>query len=180
MSREQKEVYDKAYPTCQNMLGDKFLWKDENDALIGPLSSLLYVPSIANLYLEFAAELGKLPGLSREAREVAILATGSVFDCRYELYSHARLAASTSLSKVQIESARTGQKPLGEHAWDEQCDVAFDVAIELTRNHGPMVDDHWRKAQKVFGMEGAAALIQYVALYAYTCVLLNAVDEPVP
>ena len=180
LNTEQKAVYDEAFATCTAMLGDKFAWKDEKGALIGPLSPLIYSPALANLYLDFASELGKIPGLPKKAREVAILVTGHVFDSRYELYSHERLAAETGLSAIQIEAVKQGKKPSGVDALDEQCDLAFDMAMVLTVRRGPLSEEMWVRAETKLGKTGAMALVQYVALYSYTCILLNAVDEPVP
>ena len=180
LNPEQKEVYDAAYATCASMLGDRFRWKDESGALIGPLSPLLYHPRLARLYLQFASELGRLSALPEHAREVAILATGSVFDSRYELYAHERLAAAKGVSEAQIESVKVGKKPTGENALDEHCELAFDVALELTEKRGVLGQESWERATRAFGREGVLVLIHYVALYSYTCILLNAVDEPVP
>ena len=104
LNPEQKEVYDVAYKTCASMPEDRFRWKDDGDALIGPLSPLLYNPPLARLYLQFASESAKLSALPEHAREIAILTTGSVFDSRYELYAHERLAAAKGLNEIQIES----------------------------------------------------------------------------
>lgn len=180
MSSEQHEAFDEASDICSNMFGDKFLYKNQDGAFIGPFAPLLYTPSIVDPFFKLVVELGKLPGLPAPSREVAILATGSSFESKYELYAHERVAASTSLTKPQIDSVKSGKKPLGDHALDKQGEIAFDVAIELSHKRGPMTIANWERAEKAFGKEGAAALIQYVAVYAYTCVLLNGVDAPVP
>lgn len=180
LSSEQHKAFDEASDICSNMFGDKFLYKDDNGAFIGPFAPLLYTPAIVDPFFKLVVELGKLPGFPAPAREVAILATGSVFKSKYELYAHERVAASTNLSKAQIVAVKSGQKPSGSDALDEQCEVAFEVARELAGKHGPMADATWKKAEGAFGKEGAAALIQYVAIYGYTCILLNAVDAPVP
>lgn len=184
LNAEQKQVYDEAYGICQKMLGDRFAWKDDHEALIGPLSSLMYSPPLARLYLSFAAELGRASTLvqfTQEAREVAILATGAAFSSSYELYAHERIALTTSLSAVQIDLIKQGRKPTGEIALNSQCELAFDVATELTaHNRGPLSDETWRRAESMLGRTATLILVQYVALYSYTCILLNAVNEPVP
>lgn len=75
---------------------------------------------------------------------------------------------------------KSGKKPFGDNALDEQGNVAFDVAIELSHKQGPMTEANWKRAEHAFGKEGTAALIQYVGVYAYTCISLNGVDAPVP
>lgn len=180
LTTEQRKAYDEASEICSNVFGDKFLYKTKDGAFIGPFAPLLYTPSLIDPFFKLVVELGKLPGLPGPAREVAILATGSRFKSKYELYAHERVAASTSLTAAQIESVRSGKKPLGDDALDEQGNVAFDVALELSHSQGPMSGANWKRAEHAFGNEGTAALIQYVGVYAYTCVLLNGVDAPVP
>ena len=180
LTTEQQRAHDEASEICSSVFGNKFLYKNEQGAFIGPFAPLLYTPSLVDPFFKLVVELGKLPGLPGPAREIAILATGSRFKSNYELYAHERVAASTGLTAAQIESVKSGKKPLGGDALDEQGDVAFDVAIELSRKPGPMTDDNWKRAERAFGKGGTAALIQYVGVYAYTCVLLNGVDVPVP
>ncbi len=180
LSSEQHKAFDEASDICSNMFGDKFLYKDNDGAFIGPFAPLMYTPTIVDPFLKLVVELGKLPELPVPAREVAILATGSIFRAKYEIYAHERVAASTNLTETQIDQVKSGKKPSGKDALDEQCIVACDVAIELSNKQGPMTDATWTRAEKVFGRKGAAALFQYVGVYAYTCVLLNAVDAPVP
>jgi 4-carboxymuconolactone decarboxylase len=182
-SPEQQKAHEELSDFCTKALGENgkvFIWKDENDSVIA-LGPSLYTASIIHPLLMFLAALGKLPGLPAEAREVAILATGSIYQAAYELYSHVRRAtATTNLTAPQIEAVKNGTKPSREDALDEQCEVAFDVAIELANKRGPMSEVTWKRAEQAFTREGAAALIQYCALYAYTCVVLNAADVPVP
>lgn len=180
LTTEQHKAYDEASEICSNVFGNKFLYKNEDGAFIGPFAPLLYTPSLVDPFFKLVVELGKLPGLPGPAREIAILVTGSRFKSKYELYAHERVAASTRLTTAQISSVKSGEKPLGDDALDEQGDVAFDVAIELSHKQGPMTDANWERAVYAFGKEGTAALIQYVGVYAYTCVLLNGVDAPVP
>ena len=180
LSHQQHEAFDEISDFCSTAFGDKFLYRNEDGAFIGPFAPLLYTPTMVRPFLQLVAELGKLPGLPAPAREIAILATGSSFKSKYELYAHERLAVATSLTKSQVESVKNGKRPVGNDSLDEQGEVAYDVAIELSHKQGPMTDTNWKRAEKAFGKHGAAALIQYVGVYAYTCVLLNGVDAPVP
>ncbi|CAF9910401.1 hypothetical protein IMSHALPRED_009189 [Imshaugia aleurites] len=180
LTTEQYKAYDEASDICSSVFGDKFLYKNEDGAFIGPFAPLLFTPTLVDPFFKLVVELGKLPGLPGPAREISILATGSRFKAKYELYAHERVAASTSLTAAQIDSVKSGKKPFGDDALDEQGNVAFDVAMELSHKQGPMTDANWKRAEHAFGKEGAAALIHYVGVYAYTCVLLNGVDAPVP
>ena len=75
---------------------------------------------------------------------------------------------------------KSGKKPVGEDALDEQGDIAFDVAIDLSHKQSRMTDVNWNRAEHASGKRGTAALIKYVGMYAYTCFLLSGVDAPVP
>jgi 4-carboxymuconolactone decarboxylase len=181
LSSEQHKAYDEASKIATDMFGDKFLYKTEDGSFIGPFAPLLYTPTLIDPFFKLVIEIGKIPGLPAEARETAILTTGSHYKAGFELYAHMRVASSTtSLSSEQIKSISEGVKPTGDSALDEQCEVAFDVSIELAKGGGPLSDKNWKRALDSFGKEGAAALIQYVGVYAYTCILLNGVDASVP
>jgi 4-carboxymuconolactone decarboxylase len=184
MSPEQREAHEECSVFCSKGLGesgDQLVWKDENGALVGPFAPILYTPSLMHSFIILNTALGKLPSFPAEAREVAILATGSIYQTKYELYAHERIAATkTSLTASQIEAVKNGKKPSGEHVLDEQCEVAFDVAVELSNKKGNMSNLNWKRAEQAFGKEGAAALIQVCAVYAWASVLMNAADVPAP
>jgi len=177
LNPEQHAAYDDASQTAQNIFGDKFIYKNDDGAFIGPFGPLLYTPNMVDPFFKMVVEVGKCAGLPAAAKETAILATGSTFQAGYELYAHGKVAASTSLTEEQIASIKDGKKPDG---LDEACQVAFDVAIELSRKQGPLSDETFARAEKTLGKEGTAALFHYVGLYAYTCIFLNGAAAPVP
>lgn len=180
LSEAQHKAYDEQSEIAQSTFGDKFIYKNQDGAFVGPFGPLLYTPTLVDPFLKLVVELGKVPGLPAEARETAILATGSTFKAGYELYAHGKVAESTKLSEKQIALIKDGKKPEGSEKLDEACEIAFDVAIELSRKQGPLSDALFKRAYDTLGQQGAAALIHYVALYAYTCVFLNGVAAPVP
>lgn len=180
LSDEQRKVYDKVHTMCSTGFGDVFSWKDENSSLIGPMSALLHTPGLAKCYIQAGDEARDIPGLSKQAREVAILVTGVRFQSKYEIYAHERLAHATGLTRTQIETIKSGKKPEVSGTWDDHCDSAFDVATALTGTSGPLSVYLWDRAVETLGRDGTLALIQFVALYSYTCIILNAVDEPAP
>lgn len=180
LSPAQHKAYDEQTEIAQSTFGDKFIYKNKDGAFVGPFGPLLYTPGLVDPFMKMVVELGKVPGLPAEARETAILATGSTFKAGYELYAHGKVAESTKLSEKQISLIKEGKKPEGPDNLDEACEIAFDVAIELSRKQGPLSDELFSRAYKKLGQEGTAALIHYVALYAYTCVFLNGVAAPVP
>ena len=180
LAADQRKAYDKQSEIAQSTFGDKFLYKDQDGAFIGPFGPLLYTPNLVDPFMKMVVELGKCPGLPANARETAILATGSTFKAGYELYAHGKVAASTNLSDQQISLIKQGKKPDGNETLNDACSVAFDVAIELSRKQGPLSDETFAKAEKQLGREGTEELIHYVALYAYTCDFQNGDAAPVP
>ena len=54
------------------------------------------------------------------------------------------------------------------------------MCMELVTKKGPLRRERWNEVVETFGREGGAALLQYVGLYAYTCVLLNGGDMQLP
>lgn len=134
---------------------------------------LLYVPTTVSLhFLGLTKAIATIPGLTPYARETAILTAGGYYGSLFEIYSHERVAlATTDLSEEQINELKVAKKPSG---LKEEGDVAYDVAIGLLqKNKGPMPDELWSRAEKIFGPEGAQALVHYTALYSYVSILLN-------
>lgn len=182
---DQKAAYDHASSVASSIFGPNgkpFLYQDPStSAFLGPFAPLLATPTLVEPYLALVVAMGKLNSLPRNVREVAILATGSQYQAGYELYAHARVAKEkTDLSEGQIEQVCKGVKPSGEEKLDEKCEVGFDVALELSHGRGKLSKENWERAMGAFGEEGTMALVHYVAAYAYTCILLNAVDASVP
>lgn len=134
-------------------------------------------PRIGKLGMQLVYSIGELP-LPADAKETAILACGGHFQAAYELYAHEAVATGAGvLSKEQIHAIKQDEKPKD---LNESCSLAFDVAKQLCGTPGPLPQEHWDKCVKAFGKEGTLALVHYVGLYAYICILLNAADAPVP
>lgn len=122
--------------------------------------------------------MSQIPGLTPKARETVILATGSHYKAAYEIYAHERLALkNTELTKEQINLIKNGQKPKD---LDKGSSVAFDAAIELVAKPGPLKKESWDAVVKELGRKDALALVHFVGMYAYTCILLNGCDVPLP
>lgn len=45
---------------------------------------------------------------------------------------------------------------------------------------GPLKKESWDAVVKELGRKGALALVHFVGMYAYTCILLNGCDVPLP
>jgi 4-carboxymuconolactone decarboxylase len=97
------------------------------------------------------------------------------------MYAHGRIAERKShLTDAQIRSIKEGGQPSGADQLDDECEFAFDCALELAKGGGALNEKNWDRALKVFGREGSAALIHYIGVYAHTCIILNGVDASVP
>ncbi|KAK0273770.1 hypothetical protein LTR54_016611 [Friedmanniomyces endolithicus] len=160
-------------------LGTAFAYKRPTDgALIGPMPFYLASPDIGQDVMGLVGKAAALPGLSLEARETAILAVGARFQAGYELYAHTRMAVKTTkLGEERVRLIAGGEKPKD---LEEASGVAFDVATHLSSKPGALPQEMWNRSVRVLGKEGTLALVHFVGLYAYTCIVLNAMDAPVP
>ncbi|KAK4498639.1 hypothetical protein PRZ48_009149 [Zasmidium cellare] len=104
---------------------------------------------------------------------------GSVFQAAFAIYDLKNLSLYKGiLTENQIQHISKGEKPTQEKL-DSKADVVFEVALALAISRGPLDSGLFEKAAKEFGKTGALVLINYVAIYACTCILLNGVDTPV-
>jgi 4-carboxymuconolactone decarboxylase len=84
------------------------------------------------------------------------------------------------LTRGQIDSIKKGEKPTGEDKLDDRSELAFDAAIALATGKGNLLDGMFNKLVPAFDKTGALVLINYVGVYAYTCILLNGAAMPIP
>lgn len=139
---------------------------------------MLATPGLCKPYFELVKAVGQIKDLPPAAKETVILATGSHFKGVYETYAHERVALKTTdLTKEQINQIKVGKKP---QDLDAKASVAFDAAIKLASNPGPLKKESWDNLVEKLGEQGALAVVHYVGLYAYTCVLLNGCDVQLP
>ncbi|KAH9845279.1 hypothetical protein Tdes44962_MAKER01289 [Teratosphaeria destructans] len=180
-TREEKNGHDHLTAIASHAFGpsgEKFIWHDKQGGLMGPFPFFNASPEVGTALTDVIVKLAAVSGLPAESRETAILAVGAHYKAGFELYSHVQVAnKATNLSEKQVGAIASGTKPsdLGERE-----NVAYDVAKHLAATPGPMPQNLWDRSMKAFGKEGTVALVHYVGLYAYTCVILNAIDAPVP
>jgi 4-carboxymuconolactone decarboxylase len=178
LDAEHQAAYDELTSFADKQFGNRFSYKREDGAFVGPFPLFVAAPQAGVEFLKFVGKLATLPGLSLEARETAILAVGARFEAGYELYAHSNVAKrTTKLKEAQIDEICNGEKP---DDLSEECDVAYDVAEYLASTPGALPIELWDRAMLALGKEGTVALIHYVGFYAYTCIILNAMDAPVP
>lgn len=177
---EQLEAYNKVNDLANRSFGatgEVFEWKDSSGALIGPFGFALTEPGPGLAYMDVISALSKLP-FAPNARETAILTTGAHFNAGYEIYAHVKVAESKKvLSEAQVNGILSGQKPSD---LDDACSAAYDVAYRLAAVAGPLPKTLWDASVKHLGIQGTMALVHYCGYYAYTCMILNAINAQYP
>jgi 4-carboxymuconolactone decarboxylase len=175
LSPEQRPVYDSMRTGIeQNFAGFRSI--ADNGALMGPWNPWLHEPKFGKPIWDLTLALSLSPSLPRNAREVAILVTGTTFHSAYELYAHVIAAEHRGLSDDKLATILAGQRPAD---LTPEEGVAHDVASALLR-HGTLPELNYRQAVKQFGQHGAAELIYLVGLYCLVSITLNGFNVPVP
>ena len=177
---DQRDLIGQCYSFVERAFGengDTFIYKDERGALMGPFPAITYDAQMSPAFLQILAGIAKL-GLPSVARDVIILTVGAKYQAGYELYSHAAAAKkSGTLSATAVDLLTQGKKPPG---LDRRCSVVYDAARHLLDIPGPMSQDHWDKLLECFGRDATVGFVHCVGLYCYVCMVLNAIDAPVP
>ena len=156
---------------------ERFRNLDPRGALMGPFPFLLYDPRTSQAFMDLLLGMAKM-GFPPDARDTTILAVGARFQAGYQLYSHVAGSVKTRvLSAEQAETLQKGEKPAD---LNERCSVAYDAASHLLNVPGPLPQDCWNRLIAVFGKDGTVAWIHHVGLYCCVCMILNAIDAPVP
>ena len=93
-SFEGQQAHDKLTSFADGAIGDNLIHKREDGAMVGPFPSFISAASKAGLY-SLNGKHDKIPGLSLEARQTAILAVGCRYKAAYELYAHSKVAEET-------------------------------------------------------------------------------------
>ncbi|KAL1636798.1 hypothetical protein SLS56_000891 [Neofusicoccum ribis] len=151
---------------------------NRHEPLLAPLVPFVVTPEVSRHILDLKPALSKIPGLSIDAREVAILVNGTIWKSAFEIWSHERIAvATTNLNQSQIDKIKAGDKP---HDLDEECSIAFDITTELLKRPGPLSEELWKRAEKTLGTQGATALVHYIGYYSYVSIMQNGFDVPLP
>ena len=133
LSPEQRPLYDDMRAGIeQNFAGFKTI--ADNGALMGPWNPWLHEPKFGKPIWDLTLALSVSPSLPRNAREVAILVTGTTFHSAYELYAHVIAAENRGLSDDKLATILAGQRPT-ELTPEEG--VAHDVASALLRHGNP-------------------------------------------
>jgi 4-carboxymuconolactone decarboxylase len=177
LTETQRQFYDAAmsaeYPWSLST-GFQFVTHDRR--LIGPHNAFLRRPQIAEKFQEFAKAASQLSSLSPQLREVVILAVGSAWDSKYEVYAHRIVAEAAGIPAADAAALATGQAPtrLGRDA-----EVTFALVRQLTVDH--QVDqDLYDEAVTIFGEEGVFDIVAVMGAYLVVSSFLNVFDVPAP
>lgn len=178
-----QQYYDRFSETADAMFeeGKKpmFITKRPSDgALVGPFPFFLEQPESGEAIFNLYGKIAQIPGLPPDAREVVILAVGAKFKSAYELYAHVNVAVKkTGIPQHVAEAIARGERPAD---LKEDLRVAYDAASHLAGTPGALPQDLWDQCIKTFGKDGTIKLVHYAGSYAYTCIVLNAIDASVP
>jgi 4-carboxymuconolactone decarboxylase len=137
---------------------------------------VLHEPKFGKPIWDLTLALSVSPSLPRNAREVAIIVTGTTFHSAYELYAHVIAGERRGLSDDKLSVIAAGHRPTD---LTREEAAAYDVASALL-NHGTLPEIVYRRAVEEFGTHGAAELIYLVGLYCLVSVTLNGFNVPVP
>jgi alkylhydroperoxidase family enzyme len=144
-------------------------------ALIGPFAAMLRFPAFGRAAWTLTKALIDHGSLPKPAREVAILATGAVFNARYELDAHEQSAEESGLSPAKIAGISAGQRPAD---LTEAEQAAYDVATVLASGR-PLPQSTYERALREFGEEQTAELVYLVGAHCLVSLLQNAYDVAV-
>lgn len=153
-----------------------FISAQSDGALIGPFPPMLHFPQFGHAAWANVQALTENSTLPKAAHEVVILAVGTMFGSRYELYAHEIVAKEVGLSPAQIATIVAGQRPSD---LDPTASLCYDVATLLARGK-VLPEATYRFALQVLGEQQLAELVYMIATYCQLAVLLNAYDIPAP
>jgi 4-carboxymuconolactone decarboxylase len=177
LSTAQKETYERLNKTWIPWAnGVPFQSKLDDGRLIGPFNPILFSPAISSSFLDLQETEQKNTSLSQRVRQVVILAVGSVWKSKYELYAHAAAARKAGISEDAIRMLTTGCLP---NELSDQEKIAQRYAQQLSAKHH--VDAAlYSTAEHAFGQRGLVEMTYLVGIYHTVCAMLNAFEVPAP
>jgi 4-carboxymuconolactone decarboxylase len=171
----QKLVFDDVSSNFEPVMKG-VLPKQADGALAGPFNPMVHFPEFGKPMWEYTKALAINSTLPKVVREIAVLVAAARFRCRYEIYTHERVALKAGLSAAKVATVAAGERP-GDMT--EQEGLAHDVAAVLTRG-AQLPESLYQAALTSFGDSGLAELIHSIGLYCLVSIVLNGYDTPVP
>jgi 4-carboxymuconolactone decarboxylase len=143
----------------------------------GPFGVLLHSPEVAKRIAHLGTYVRFESALSGEQRELAILATARVMDCRYEWAAHVPLAKKAGVRGEAIAAIRDQRAPAGLTTAEAEL---VDYVTALLRTHR-VKDAAYQTMRARFGTQALVELTATAGYYAMIACALNAFAvEPEP
>jgi len=163
MTPEQRRVYD-------DIVASRGTW------LNGPFAPMLYQPRMAEPAQRLGEFLRYHTSLGPPLSELAILVVARHWDCDFEWYQHARIAARSGVPEAIIEAIRIDRPIFGA---SEQQSVVYEATRALLEAHH-IPDALYDQARQLLGVVGVVELIGLIGYYTFIAFTLNAHRIPLP
>lgn len=142
----------------------------------GPFDAWCLNPAIGRGLNRLGGAIRFRPTIDRRYMELAILATGQLWQAQFEWYAHEPMARDAGLPQSVIDAIKVGETPTFDDDGDE---AAWRFATTVHRERG--VDDATYAATVArFGEEGVADLIAACGFYTLVSMTLNVFDVDLP
>jgi 4-carboxymuconolactone decarboxylase len=148
----------------------------EDGALMGPWNPYLHEPTVGKAAWDLTGAIDQIALLPRSVREIAILVVSARYNCAFQLYAHAAVAAGLGIPLEQVTSISATLKPA---TLDAEQGLAYDIAHSLCAGR-VLSEPLYRLALARFGQRGTNELIYLIGSYSMVAITLNAFDIPVP
>ncbi|KAI1099778.1 AhpD-like protein [Jackrogersella minutella] len=151
--------------------------KNDEGVIYGPYSSLFYTEDISDPWFALASKVMRQQRFTFKEKELCILAVLSEYEIPYVHYAHSEIALSAGFTKEQAQQALHGKLPDG---LDGRESAVYNLALTLTRLHGPLNGENFEQAREFLGRDGVAGVAHIVSGYIYVAMLSNISDAGAP
>jgi 4-carboxymuconolactone decarboxylase len=141
-----------------------------------PFQALLHSPEVLRRTADLGAYLRFESSLPPWVRELVILTTAHVHDCRYEWTDHEPKAIEAGIRYQTLRTIEKGEVPKGL-AQGEGVVVGF--VLELLRSHR-VNKQTFRKALDWFGTKGVTEIVATIGYYSMLAAVINAFEISTP
>jgi 4-carboxymuconolactone decarboxylase len=163
MTSEQRRIFD-------DIVASRGTW------LNGPYAPMLYQPRMAEPAQRLGEFLRYHTSLGAPLSELAILVVARHWDCDFEWYQHAKIAARSEVPEAIIEAIRHAQ-PLVDAT--ERQTAVYEFTRAILEAH-QVSDADYQRAQELLGVVGVVELVGLIGYYTLIAFTLNAHQIPLP
>jgi len=142
----------------------------------GPYDPLLHQPRIAAPAQKLGEFVRYHTSLEPRLSELAILIVARYWDCDFEWYQHAPIAASKGLDAELIATLRRNQTPA---TMQEDEAIVFEFTTSLLKEHR-VADGDYQRASEHFGIVGVVELTGLIGYYTFLAFTLLAHQIALP